>query len=251
MSAELIAILAVGVALAGLLATSQRNLRNDLRTDIQQVRTDIQQVRTDIQQVRTDVRALETRVAAVEQGQAKLEGLLEGLREAITGRRGRSNREDSPSSSARSSGSDAPSPTATCDSGSWDDLISGRRSRHLQEERMDRKTFLIAAVAVFVVYKALDALIHGVLLADAWTASGVLRPDADMMSKMWIMWLTGLLWSFIFVYLFHSVRQGPGVMEGVRYGFCIGLFVMVPTAYNSYATLPIAHSLALAYSGPS
>ena len=116
---------------------------------------------------------------------------------------------------------------------------------------MDRKTFLIAAVAVFVVYKALDALIHGVLLADAWTASGVLRPDADMMSKMWIMWLTGLLWSFIFVYLFHSVRQGPGVMEGVRYGFCIGLFVMVPTAYNSYATLPIAHSLALAYSGPS
>ncbi len=80
MSAELIAILAVGVALAGLLATSQRNLRNDLRTDIQQVRTDIQQVRT-------DVRALETRVAAVEQGQAKLEGLLEGLREAIAGRR--------------------------------------------------------------------------------------------------------------------------------------------------------------------
>ena len=113
---------------------------------------------------------------------------------------------------------------------------------------MDRKTFLIAAVAVFVVYKALDALIHGVLLADAWTASGVLRPDADMMSKMWIAWLTGLLWSFIFVYLFHSVRQGQGVMEGVRYGFCIGLFVMVPAAYNSYAVFPIVHSMTLAWS---
>ena len=113
---------------------------------------------------------------------------------------------------------------------------------------MDRKTFLIAAVAVFVVYKALDVLIHGVLLADAWTASSVLRPDADMMSKMWIAWLTGLLWSFIFVYLFHSVRQGQGVMEGVRYGFCIGLFVMVPAAYNSYAVFPIAHSMTLAWS---
>ena len=112
---------------------------------------------------------------------------------------------------------------------------------------MDRKTFLIAAVAVFVVYQILNFLVYEVLLADAWTASDVLRPDADMMSKMWIMWLTGLLWSFIFVYLFHSVRQGPGVMEGVRYGFCIGLFVMVPTAYNSYATLPIAHSLALTW----
>ena len=112
---------------------------------------------------------------------------------------------------------------------------------------MDRKNFLIVAVAVFVVYSALDALIHGVLLADAWSASSVLRPDADMMSKLWIMWLTGLLWSFIFVYLFHSVRQGQGVMEGVRYGFCIGLFIMVPTAYNSYASLPIAHSLALTW----
>ena len=113
---------------------------------------------------------------------------------------------------------------------------------------MDRKNFLIASVAVFVVYKALDALIHGVLLADAWSASSVLRPDADMMSKMWIMWLTGLLWSFIFVYLFQSVRQGQGIMEGVRYGFCIGLFVIVPAAYNSYALFPIAHSMTLAWS---
>ena len=73
MSAELIAILSVGVALAGFLAASLRNLRTDLRADLQQVRA--------------DVRALETRVAAVEQGQARLEGLLEGLREAIVGRR--------------------------------------------------------------------------------------------------------------------------------------------------------------------
>ena len=70
---------------------------------------------------------------------------------------------------------------------------------------MDRKAFLIAAVAVFVVYQILNFLV--VLLAlDS-------SPDADMMSKMWIMWRAAV----VFVYLFH-VRQGPGVMEGVRYG---------------------------------
>ena len=69
MSAELIAILAVGVGLGGLLVTL------------------VQQMRVDLQQLRAEVRALETRVASVEQGQAKLEGLLEGLREAIAGRR--------------------------------------------------------------------------------------------------------------------------------------------------------------------
>ena len=41
----------------------------------------------DLQEVRADVRALETRMAAVEHGQARLEDLLEGLREAIVGRR--------------------------------------------------------------------------------------------------------------------------------------------------------------------
>lgn len=65
MSPELIAILAVGVALAGLV------LRLGVRMD-----------------------RLEDRIAALERGQAelrermaKLEGLLEGLREAISGRR--------------------------------------------------------------------------------------------------------------------------------------------------------------------
>ena len=68
MSPELIAILAVGVGLAGLLITL------------------MQQTRGDLQQLWSEVRALETRVAAVEQGQARIEGLIDGLREAISGR---------------------------------------------------------------------------------------------------------------------------------------------------------------------
>ena len=45
-------------------------------------------VRTDIADVRTDIRALEHRLAAVERRQARTEGLLEGLRDAITAQRG-------------------------------------------------------------------------------------------------------------------------------------------------------------------
>lgn len=36
--------------------------------------------------LRADLRRVEARMAAMEHGQAKLEGLLEGLREAISGR---------------------------------------------------------------------------------------------------------------------------------------------------------------------
>ena len=65
MSGEIIAILAVGVALAGVILTSLKGTETRLREGMKQ---------------------LSERVARVEHSQAKLEGLLEGLREAISGR---------------------------------------------------------------------------------------------------------------------------------------------------------------------
>ena len=48
-----------------------------------EVREDIRSVRNDLRALGTRVTAVEHRVAAVERGQARLEGLIEGLREAI------------------------------------------------------------------------------------------------------------------------------------------------------------------------
>ena len=55
-------IVAVGIALGAVVIGSNANLRTEMRTDI---------------------RALETRLSAVEQRQARTEGLLEVLRDAI------------------------------------------------------------------------------------------------------------------------------------------------------------------------
>ena len=79
----LIAMLAVGAALGGLILTSNRGLRQDIRQDLAQMET---RLREDISQLREDMKQLGERVARMEHSQAKLEGLLEGLREAITGR---------------------------------------------------------------------------------------------------------------------------------------------------------------------
>ena len=75
MSAELIAILAVAVA--GVVLNGQRIARQDIKELRQEMTQDIGELRT----------ALDGRMWAVEHSQAKLEGLLEGLREAIAGRR--------------------------------------------------------------------------------------------------------------------------------------------------------------------
>ena len=98
MSGELIAIVAVGAALAGVILTSIRGLRQDMREDIgkleSRLREDIGKLESRLDEridrlearLRDDIKQLGDRVGRMEHSQAKLEGLLEGLREAITGR---------------------------------------------------------------------------------------------------------------------------------------------------------------------
>ena len=83
MSGEMMAILSVGIGL-GLLSTGLFAwLRADMVKAEERSRTDLVKVE---EHLRADIKQLADRVGRIEYGQAKLEGLLEGLREAITGR---------------------------------------------------------------------------------------------------------------------------------------------------------------------
>ena len=75
MSAELIAILAVGVALGGAMLATMRGLRvemGDLRSEVRDVRGEVRDVRSEVREVRSDVGELRERMA-------RLEGLFEGF----------------------------------------------------------------------------------------------------------------------------------------------------------------------------
>ncbi len=65
---EMITIIAVGIGLAGLILNGQKNAREDTKS------------------LEARLEKLEARMGTMERQQAKLEGLLEGLREAISGR---------------------------------------------------------------------------------------------------------------------------------------------------------------------
>ena len=73
-------IAAVGIALGAVVIGSNANLHAEMRVEMHTLRTD---VRADLTELRSDIRSLETRLSAVEQRQARAEGLLEGLRDAI------------------------------------------------------------------------------------------------------------------------------------------------------------------------
>lgn len=81
----LVAVVAVGASLAGVILTGLHGIRRemgDLRREMSDLRGEMGGLRGELNELRRD---METRLSTVERQQAKLEGLLEGLREAITG----------------------------------------------------------------------------------------------------------------------------------------------------------------------
>ena len=107
---------------------------------------------------------------------------------------------------------------------------------------MNVKKLLLASLAVFVTIQVLDFVIHNILLsADYEALMSVWRPD--MMDKMWIMYVTGIVFSLLFVYIFTKGHEGKGVMEGVKYGFIIGLVVYFVGSFNQFIVYPITYAL--------
>jgi TolA-binding protein len=94
---EMITIIAVGVGLAGLILNGQKNaredtkslearLREEMNARFDQMDARLDQMDTRLDQMEVRFERLEARMGTMERQQAKLEGLLEGLREAISGR---------------------------------------------------------------------------------------------------------------------------------------------------------------------
>ena len=112
---------------------------------------------------------------------------------------------------------------------------------------MNTKKFWLTFIVIFILLEVLGFLVHGVLLKSTYQmeeVKAVFRPEAEMMSNMWIIWVTDFVWSFFFVFFFAKGYEGKGIMEGIRFGFYIGLFWGLVWAYQSYAFLPMPYSLA-------
>ena len=113
---------------------------------------------------------------------------------------------------------------------------------------MNTKKLLITFVVVYVLLEVMSYLIHGVILSSTYMSEEVktaFRPETEMNSNMWIVFVTDLIWSFFFVFFFAKGYEGRGIMEGLRFGFYIGLFWALVSSYQTYAFVPMPYSLAL------
>lgn len=113
---------------------------------------------------------------------------------------------------------------------------------------MNVKRFWLAVLAVLVLLFVTDWIVHGGILMSTYQSEGVkeaFRSQEDMMSKMWVMYVLYVVWSFFFVFIFVKGYENKGIIEGVKFGIYIGLFYSLVSAYGNYAVYPIPYSLAL------
>jgi hypothetical protein len=109
---------------------------------------------------------------------------------------------------------------------------------------MNWKRFFVASLVIFVVVQGMEFVINNVFMKSAYESlKSLWRPD--MTSKMWVMYVVGLLVSLLFTYIFIKGREGKGIAEGVRFGIIIWLFVAVPMDLTMWVLLPIPYMLIL------
>jgi hypothetical protein len=106
------------------------------------------------------------------------------------------------------------------------------------------KRIILASIAVFISMQAMDFIVHSMILMKTYESlAHVWR--SDMMEKMWIMYVSSIIFSFLFTYIFTKGYENKGVPEGIRYGFLIGLFMNVVGMLNQYVVYPLPFSLVI------
>jgi|SRR3989304_10046819 len=111
---------------------------------------------------------------------------------------------------------------------------------------MNVKKFWIAFIVIFIVLEVTSYIIHVVILGATYEGEevkNVFRSMEEMNSKMWIMWLMDVVWTFFFTFIFVKGYENKGIMEGFKYGIYIGLFIPLVMAYQSYVVYPLPYWL--------
>ncbi len=108
------------------------------------------------------------------------------------------------------------------------------------------KRTVLAVLAVFVTWSALDIVIHGLILGSAYEATPSLwRPMAEM--KMGLMYFTVLVGSAAFVYIYARFITAKGVKTAALYGLIFGIGTGVPMGYGMYSVMPLPYSMAFVW----
>ena len=108
------------------------------------------------------------------------------------------------------------------------------------------KRIVLAVLAVFVAWSAMDFVIHGLILASSYEATARLwRPMNEM--KLGVMYLAVLINALAFVCIYALLVAEKGIGSGVKYGLLFGLGTGFSMGFGTYSFMPIPLYMAVAW----
>jgi len=101
--------------------------------------------------------------------------------------------------------------------------------------------YLVASLAIFVLWMAGSFVVHGSLLyADYAALPNLFRPPADAQRYFPFMLVAHAILASAFVWIYsRSVEDKPWLLQGLRYGVAVALLTIVPTYLIYYAVQPM------------
>lgn len=105
---------------------------------------------------------------------------------------------------------------------------------------------LLAILAVFLTWRVLGFIIHGLILGRTYQATAELwRPMEEISTGL--MGLVSLVCSIVFVTIYARYFARKGIKTGIEYGLLFGLATGISMGYGTYAVMPIPYHMALVW----
>jgi hypothetical protein len=105
----------------------------------------------------------------------------------------------------------------------------------------------LAAIVTWAVSLGVGYFVNDFLLANIYAANrAAMRPEAEMTGTLPVGFVFLLLGFFAFAYMYaKGYEGGSGLMEGLRFGLCVGVLVTGFGLIWQYVLYPISGTLAV------
>lgn len=105
------------------------------------------------------------------------------------------------------------------------------------------KRIILAIVAVFVAWSAMDYVIHEKILSPIYGDTAELWRPHDEMKMNLMMGVTAIV-AAAFVLIFSTLAKNRNAASGIQFGFLYGIATGVSMGFGTYSVTPIPLTLA-------
>lgn len=108
------------------------------------------------------------------------------------------------------------------------------------------KKFILAVLAVVFTFGITDMLIHSVVLRSVYNqTSGLWR--TEMWKVMWLMYISQIIFSIFFVWLFTIIKTAKVKITGFCWGMRVGIMFQIYHVFSQFVIYPIPINLMISW----